>query len=161
MDWPNSYFTISDANVESIWTFLKRCHERGWLSEGHRPLPWCTRCGTSISQHEMLDSYVELTHDLSLSVALPLRDRPDHPLLVWTTTPWTLPANVAAAVHPELDYAECALAGAVYYVAAGLAGRHPSLGRAAASRQGRRARGAALRRGPSTTCPSSGGSSTA
>jgi isoleucyl-tRNA synthetase len=90
-------------------------------------MPWCTRCGTSISQHEMLDAYAELTHD-SVTVALPLRDRPDHRLLVWTTTPWTLPANVALAVHPELDYAECERAGTLSYVAAGLAGRYPALG---------------------------------
>jgi isoleucyl-tRNA synthetase len=127
MDWPNSYFTMSDTNVEYNWTFLKRCHERGWLYAGHRPMPWCSRCGTSISQHEMLDAYAELTHE-SVTVALPLRDRPDRRLLVWTTTPWTLPANVAVAVHPDLDYAECERAGTVYYVAAGLAGRYPTLG---------------------------------
>jgi isoleucyl-tRNA synthetase len=90
-------------------------------------MPWCTRCGTSISQHEMLDAYADLTHE-SVTVALPLRERPDHRLLVWTTTPWTLPANVAVAVHPALDYAECERAGTVYYVAAGLAGRYPALG---------------------------------
>ena len=127
MDWRNSYFTMSDVNIEYNWSFLKRCHERGWLYLGHRPMPWCTRCGTSISQHEMLDAYTELTHE-SVIVALPLLDRPDHRLLVWTTTPWTLPANVAVAVHPQLDYAECALTGTVYYVAAGLAARYPALG---------------------------------
>jgi isoleucyl-tRNA synthetase len=128
MDWPNSYFTMSDANIEYNWDFLKRCHGRGWLYLGHRPMPWCTRCGTSISQHEMLDAYAELTHE-ALTVALPLRDRPGHRLLVWTTTPWTLPANVAVAVHPELDYAECVRADTVYYVAAGVVGRYPALGR--------------------------------
>lgn len=127
MDWPDSYFTMSDTNIEYNWTFLKRCHERGWLYAGHRPMPWCTRCGTSISQHEMLDAYALLTHE-SVTVALPFRDRADHRLLVWTTTPWTLPANVAVAVHPDLDYAECERAGTVYYVAAGLAGRYPTLG---------------------------------
>jgi isoleucyl-tRNA synthetase len=90
-------------------------------------MPWCTRCGTSISQHEMLDAYAELTHE-SVTVALPLLDRPDHRLLVWTTTPWTLPANVAVAVQPQLDYAECVLADTIYYVAAGLVGRYPTLG---------------------------------
>ena len=128
MDWPNSYFTMSDTNVEYNWTFLQRCHERGWLYAGHRPMPWCTRCGTSISQHEMLDAYADLTHE-SVTVALPLPDRPGHRLLVWTTTPWTLPANVAVAVHPELDYAECEHAGTVHYVAAALASRYPALGR--------------------------------
>ena len=127
MDWPSSYFTMSDSNIEYNWAFLKRCHERGWLYTGHRPMPWCTRCGTSISQHEMLDAYAELTHE-SVTIALPLPDRPDHRLLVWTTTPWTLPANVAVAVHPDLDYAECAGANAIYYVAAAVAGRYPALG---------------------------------
>ncbi len=127
MDWPSSYFTMSDPNIEYNWAFLKRCHERGWLYMGHRPMPWCTRCGTSISQHEMLDAYAEVTHE-SVTVALPLWDRPDHRLLVWTTTPWTLPANVAVAVHPQLDYVECVLAGTVYYVAAGREGRYPALG---------------------------------
>jgi isoleucyl-tRNA synthetase len=127
MDWPNSYFTMSDTNIGYNWAFLKRCHERGWLYAGHRPMPWCSRCGTSISQHEMLDAYADLTHE-SVTVALRLRERPDHRLLVWTTTPWTLPANVAVAVHPALDYAECERAGTVYYVAAGLAGRYPALG---------------------------------
>jgi isoleucyl-tRNA synthetase len=127
MDWPSSYFTMSDANIEYNWMFLKRCHERGWLYMGHRPMPWCTRCGTSISQHEMLDAYADATHE-SVTVSLPLLDRPDHRLLVWTTTPWTLPANVAVAVHPELDYAECERAGIVYYLAAGLVGRYPALG---------------------------------
>ena len=127
MDWPHSYFTMSDLNVEYNWAFLQRCHERGWLYPGHRPMPWCTRCGTSISQHEMLDAYADLTHE-SVTVALPLRARPDHRLLVWTTTPWTLPANVAVAVHPELDYVECERDGTVHYVAAGLAARYPALG---------------------------------
>jgi len=127
MDWPNSYFTMSDTNIEYNWAFLKRCHERGWLYQGHRPMPWCARCGTSISQHEMLDAYAELTHE-SVTVALPLLDRPDHRLLVWTTTPWTLPANVGVAVRPELDYAECEAAGTRYYIAAGLAHRYPALG---------------------------------
>jgi isoleucyl-tRNA synthetase len=127
MDWANSYFTMSDTNIEYNWAFLKRCRERGWLYLGHRPMPWCARCGTSISQHEMLDAYADIAHE-SVTVALPVLDRPAHRLLVWTTTPWTLPANVAVAVHPERDYAECEAAGAVYYVAAGLAGRYPRLG---------------------------------
>ncbi len=59
MDWDNSYFTYSDDNIEAIWYFLQKCFERKYLYEGHVPLPWCTRCGTSLSQHEMLGSYVE------------------------------------------------------------------------------------------------------
>ncbi len=105
MDWDNSYFTYSDDNIEAIWLFLQKCFERAYLYEGHVPLPWCTRCGTSLSQHEMLGSYVE-TEDLSLYVAAPLKDGSGRELVLWTTTPWTLPANVAAAVHPTLRYEE-------------------------------------------------------
>lgn len=103
MDWPNSYYTMSDTNIEYIWHFLKTCHERGWLYRGHRAMPWCLRCETSLSQHEMLETYFEMTH-AAVYVRFPLREREGESLLVWTTTPWTLLANVAAAVHPELEY---------------------------------------------------------
>jgi isoleucyl-tRNA synthetase len=104
MDWDNSYFTFSDTNIEYIWRFLKRVHERGWLYEGHRSNVWCPRCGTSISQHELIGSYEDRS-DPSLYVRLPLVDREGESLIVWTTTPWTLPANVAAAVKPDATYA--------------------------------------------------------
>jgi isoleucyl-tRNA synthetase len=105
MDWPNSYFTHSDTNIEYIWRFLKETHRRGWLYMGHRSTQWCPRCGTSLSQHEQAgeDKYVELTHP-SLYVRFPLLDRDGDALVVWTTTPWTLPANVAAAVKPDAEY---------------------------------------------------------
>ena len=102
MDWDNSYFTYTDDNIEAIWFFLQKCFERTYLYEGHVPLPWCTRCGTSLSQHEMLGSYVE-TEDLSLYVSANLLDGSGRALVLWTTTPWTLPANVAAAVQPDAD----------------------------------------------------------
>src|SRR5512132_3193872 len=105
MDWENSYFTFSDTNIEYIWRFLKECHAREWLYKGHRSTQWCPRCGTSLSQHEQdgEENYRELEHP-SLYVRFPLRDRPGESLVVWTTTPWTLPANVAAAVNPEAEY---------------------------------------------------------
>jgi isoleucyl-tRNA synthetase len=104
MDWDNSYFTLSDENNYSIWGFLKLCHERGWLYQGHDVMPWCPRCSTALSEHEIVtEGYVETTH-LALTVAFPLLDRPGEAFLAWTTTPWTLAANVAAAVHPELMY---------------------------------------------------------
>ena len=92
-------------NISYIWTFLKECHDRGWLYRGHRSMPWCPRCGTSLSQHELIDSYKDITHP-SLYVRLPLAGRDREYLVVWTTTPWTLPANVAAAVRPDADYAQ-------------------------------------------------------
>jgi isoleucyl-tRNA synthetase len=103
MDWGNDYFTFSDTNIEYIWRFLRHVHEKGWLYLGHRSTEWCPRCGTSISAHELVGSYIERA-DPSLYVRLPLLDRPGESLVVWTTTPWTLPANVAAAVNPEQDY---------------------------------------------------------
>ena len=105
MDWGNDYFTFSDTNIEYIWRFLKIVSERGWLYLGHRSTEWCPRCGTSMSQHELSQSGVyQDRFDPSLYVSLPLVDRPGESLVVWTTTPWTLPANVAAAVNPEAEY---------------------------------------------------------
>src|SRR5690349_1367026 len=103
MDWGNDYFTFSDTNIEYVWRMLKSVHERDWLYRGHRSTEWCPRCGTSISQHELIGSYVDRA-DPSLYVRLPLLERAGEYLVVWTTTPWTLPANVAAAVNPEAEY---------------------------------------------------------
>jgi isoleucyl-tRNA synthetase len=103
MDWGNDYFTFSDTNIEYVWRMLKSVHERGWLYLGHRSTEWCPRCGTSISQHELIGSYVDRA-DPSLYVRFPLLDRPGESLVIWTTTPWTLPANVAAAVNPDAEY---------------------------------------------------------
>lgn len=103
MDWGRDYFTFSDTNIEHIWRFLQLMHERGWLYRGHRATEWCPRCGTSISGHELAGSYANRL-DPSVQVRLPLKERPDEALRVWTTTPWTLPANVAAAVRPDATY---------------------------------------------------------
>jgi isoleucyl-tRNA synthetase len=103
MDWGNDYFTFSDTNIEYVWRMLKVVHERDWLYLGHRSTEWCPRCGTSISQHELIGSYVDRS-DPSLYVRFPLVDRPGEYVVIWTTTPWTLPANVAAAVNPGAQY---------------------------------------------------------
>jgi len=105
MDWGNDYFTFSDTNIEYVWRMLKKVHENGWLYMGHRSTEWCPRCGTSLSQHELTQSGVyQERADPSLYVRLPLLDRHGESLVVWTTTPWTLPANVAAAVNPDAEY---------------------------------------------------------
>jgi len=116
MDWDNSYYTMSDENNYTIWSFLKKCHERGLIYRGRDSMPWCPRCGTGISQHEMHEGYVEVTDD-SVVVRMPLRGRTREHLLVWTTTPWTLAANVACAVHPLLDYVKVRQGDDVYYLA--------------------------------------------
>jgi isoleucyl-tRNA synthetase len=99
-----SYYTFSNENNYTIWAALKRCYTNGWIYKGTDVMPWCARCGTGISQHEIVtEGYQELTHT-SVFLRFPLRNRPGENLLVWTTTPWTLTSNVAAAVHPDLPY---------------------------------------------------------
>lgn len=126
MDWDNSYYTNSDENNYTIWLFLKRCWERGWVYKGNDVMPWCPRCATGLSEHEIVtEGYREVTH-ASVYLKFPLLDRPGESLLVWTTTPWTLPGNIAAAVHPELTYLKVRQPGAggvdeVLYVSKGAA----------------------------------------
>ena len=104
MDWGNSYYTMSDENNYAIWHFLKKCRKDGFLYKGRDVVPWCPRCGTAISQHEILtEEYKELTHK-SIFFKLPVQNLKKTYFLVWTTTPWTLPGNVAIAVHPDFDY---------------------------------------------------------
>lgn len=137
MDWENSYLTMTDTNIEYIWHFLGICQDKGWLRRGHQVMPWCTRCGTSLSQHELSDSYKEID-DTSVFLGFKLATgvRKDGPwmrgykptrvpgegesLLVWTTTPWTLTSNVAAAVSPELIYVRVEVDGSVYYASRGV-----------------------------------------
>ncbi|MFQ5425711.1 MAG: isoleucine--tRNA ligase [Gaiellales bacterium] len=103
MDWGSDYFTFSDTNIEYIWRFLTVVHEKGWLGQGQRSTEWCPRCGTSISQHELIGSYQDRT-DPSITVRFPLVGADGESIVIWTTTPWTIPANVAAAVDPSADY---------------------------------------------------------
>jgi len=116
MDWENDYYTFSDTNIEYIWRFLKTVHERGWLYMGHRSNVWCPRCGTSISQHELIGSYEDRS-DPSLYVRLPFLDDGGDALVVWTTTPWTLPANVAAAVDSAAEYVKLSTSDGLLWVA--------------------------------------------
>ncbi|MGB1251283.1 MAG: class I tRNA ligase family protein [Candidatus Promineifilaceae bacterium] len=115
-----SYFTFSNENNYQIWAFLKETFERGWMYKGRDVMPYCARCGTGISQHEIVtDGYQNVTHE-SIFLRFPLVGREKTALLVWTTTPWTLSSNVAAAVGPEVDYVEVSAPdGWTYYLAEG------------------------------------------
>jgi isoleucyl-tRNA synthetase len=125
-----SYFTFSTENNYMIWTFLKRCWEKGWLYKGKDVMPWCPRCATGMTQHEIVtDGYRELTHP-GVTLRFPLRERPGHSpvgadapmgesLLIWTTTPWTLTSNVAAAVGPELTYVKVRQGDHILYLSRG------------------------------------------
>jgi isoleucyl-tRNA synthetase len=118
-DIGGSYFTFASENNYMIWTFLKKCWQNGWLYKGEDVMPWCPRCATGISQHEIVtDGYRELTH-ASVTVKFPLRGRERESLLVWTTTPWTLTSNVAAAVGPQLTYVKVSQGDQIYYLSKG------------------------------------------
>jgi isoleucyl-tRNA synthetase len=120
MDWDNSYFTMSDENNYTIWHFLKKCYEHNWIYQGHDVMPWCARCGTALSEHEIVtEGYKELTHPgLYLRFCLKqTADKLSQYLFVWTTTPWTLTSNVAVAVHPEIIYVKVKKDDAIYYLA--------------------------------------------
>ncbi len=105
IDLDDPYVTYTDDYIETLWWELKEIHSQGLLYPGHKILPYCPRCGTSLSSHEVAQGYRRVA-DPSVFVRMPLRDDPDVSLLVWTTTPWTLPANVAVAVNPDAQYAE-------------------------------------------------------
>ncbi len=133
LDYQHPYVTYSNEYVESVWWALKTLHDKGLLTRGHKILPYCPRCGTALSSHEVAQGYEDV-EDPSIYIALEVTEAPSprHPtpssqrsageratpsgvgseglgvrrILVWTTTPWTLVSNVALAVHPDLDYVE-------------------------------------------------------
>lgn len=117
MDWDNSYFTMSDENNYMIWHFIKKAHEKGWVYKGRESVPWCPRCETAISQHEIsTEEYKELVHE-SIYFQLPIKERKNEFLLVWTTTPWTLPANIAVAVDVKMKYSLVEIDGKLFWTA--------------------------------------------
>ncbi len=117
MDWDNSYFTMSDENNYTIWAFLKKLFEEGKIYKGTDVVPWSGRSGTSYSQMEIIEGRKLVAHT-SVFVRFPLIDKDHEYLLVWTTTPWTLTSNVAAAVNINLDYVKLQAAdGSIYYFA--------------------------------------------
>ena len=117
-DQRRSYFTMSEENNFTIWSFLKKCHERGLIYRGFDAMPWCPRCGVGISQMEMNEGYRNVAHR-AVFIRFPLRDRPGENLLAWTTTPWTLTSNIGAAVNPELTYLRVKQGDQIFYVGKG------------------------------------------
>lgn len=104
VDFDSAYITYKNSYIESVWWILKNLWDKDLLFQGFKVVPYCPRCGTPLSDHEVSLGYKD-TEDPSIFVRMPLEEDPDTSLLVWTTTPWTLPGNVAVAVHPELNYA--------------------------------------------------------
>ena len=103
VDLSRSYITYNNDYIESVWWLLKAMWDKKLLYQGHKVVPYCPRCGTPLSDHEVAQGY-EDTEDPSVFVRFPLIDEADTSLLVWTTTPWTLPGNVAVAAHPDVEY---------------------------------------------------------
>ncbi|MAF12422.1 isoleucine--tRNA ligase [Candidatus Poribacteria bacterium] len=104
LDMDDPYVTFHNDYIESVWSILKRYWDAGYLYEGHKVVPYCPRCGTALSSHEVAQGYAEVD-DPSVYVKFRLNDEPNTYFLVWTTTPWTLPSNVALAVKADAEYA--------------------------------------------------------
>ncbi|NGO71242.1 isoleucine--tRNA ligase [Streptomyces boncukensis] len=106
VDLDDAYRTMNPEYIESVWWSLKQIFTKGLLVEDHRVAPWCPRCGTGLSDHELAQGY-ETIVDPSVYVRMPLTSGPlagEADLMIWTTTPWTLVSNLAVAVHPEVTY---------------------------------------------------------
>lgn len=127
LDYDAAYYTMTPAYVESVWWSLAQLHQKGLLEKGHYVLPYCPRCETSLSSHEVAQGYAEAT-DPSVTVRIRLAGPETAPptfLLVWTTTPWTLPSNLLVAARADLDYVEVdGPEGTVYLLAAAALGRY-------------------------------------
>ena len=117
MDWDNSYYTMSDENNYTIWSFLKKLFDQGKIYRGIDVVPWSGRSGTSYSQMEIIEGRKLVSHQ-SVFIRFQLRDRENEYLLIWTTTPWTLTSNVVVGVNIDLDYVKLrAVDGSIYYIA--------------------------------------------
>lgn len=108
IDLENPYRTLDNDYVESVWWSLSELYKKGLLYEGYKVVPFCTRCGTPLSSHEVAQGYKDVKED-SVYIAFKLKDKKGEYILAWTTTPWTLPGNVALAVGPKIDYVKVEL----------------------------------------------------
>ena len=102
-DFEDPYMTYDADYIETAWWLLKKTHEKDLLYEDGKPIHWCPRCQTSLSGYEVTDEYQQV-EDIAVFVKFPLKDR-DEKVVIWTTTPWTIPSNMAVFVHPEYEYA--------------------------------------------------------
>ncbi|WP_413375165.1 isoleucine--tRNA ligase [Alkalihalobacillus sp. 1P02AB] len=119
VDMDDPYVTLDNPYIESVWNILATIHQKNLLYKGHRVVPYCPNCETSLSSHEVAQGYVDVK-DLSATAKFLVKGTENEFLLGWTTTPWTLPANVAIAVHPEMNYVKAKKGEEVYTVAEGL-----------------------------------------
>ena len=121
IDLDNPYVTLENNYIESVWWILNKFFEEGYVYEGHKILPYCSRCGTGLASHEVAQGYKEIKSETAIA-KFKLVGKDEY-FLAWTTTPWTLPSNVALTVHPQVDYLKVEQEGNIYYVGKSLANR--------------------------------------
>jgi isoleucyl-tRNA synthetase len=105
VDKKDAYYTFDTSYIESVWNIVKTVNEKGLLYKDYKVLPWCPRCGTALSSHELAQGYQD-DKDLSVTAKFKIKGTENGYFLAWTTTPWTLPGNVALAVGPDVTYVE-------------------------------------------------------
>lgn len=118
MDFENAYRSVENTYIEGEWWLIKKAHENNRLYEGQKPMHWCARCATSLAKHEL--EYKQVQDD-SIFIKFPLRDEENKFLIVWTTTPWTIPFNLGVMVHPDFRYIRAKVNGEIWIVAKDLA----------------------------------------
>lgn len=117
IDLENPYITLDNNYIESVWWILDKFNKEGFIYEGHKILPYCSRCGTGLASHEVAQGYQEIKTN-TVVVKFKLKDKENEYFLAWTTTPWTLAANVCVTVHPDVTYIKIkADNGEIYYIA--------------------------------------------
>ncbi len=119
-DMDNPYVTYHNDYIESVWWALKQIFDKGLLYKGHKVVPYCPRCGTALSSHEVAQGYKDVK-ETSVYVKFKVKNTENTYLLAWTTTPWTLPSNVALVVNAKENYIKAELNGEIYILAQALA----------------------------------------
>lgn len=119
-DMEDPYITYDNQYIESMWWALKKMWDEGLLYKGHKIVPYCPRCGTSLASHEVAQGYKDVEED-TVYVRFQVKNTENEYFLAWTTTPWTLPSNVALCVNPSLEYVKVRQGDAYYYLAEGMA----------------------------------------
>ena len=121
-DMKDPYITYDDRYIESVWWAIKQMADKGLLYKGYKIVPYCPRCGTALSSHEVAQGYKDV-EEKSVFVKFAVKGRENTYFLAWTTTPWTLPSNVALCVNPDEDYAEIKVGDESYIMADALVGK--------------------------------------
>ena len=119
-DMNDPYITYDNSYIESMWWALKKMWDEGLLYKGHKIVPYCPRCGTSLASHEVAQGYKDVEEE-TVYARFKVKGEENAYFLAWTTTPWTLPSNVALCVHPDLEYVKAKQNDTTYYLAEGMA----------------------------------------